>query len=68
MLRDRYSLYRRITDFNTMTIDSAERYYSSMYEFAGFYADFSDYADSATASAIRLSSTRDTFDIRRYFR
>ena len=68
VLRDRYSLYRRITDFNTMTIDSAERYYSSMYEFAGFYADFSDYADSATASAIRLSSTRDTFDIRRYFR
>tara|TARA_B100000683_G_scaffold47914_1_gene44982 strand:- start:907 stop:1959 length:1053 start_codon:yes stop_codon:yes gene_type:complete len=68
VLRDRYSLYRRISDFNTMTIDSAERYYSSMYEFAGFHADFSDFADSATASAIRLSSTRDTFDIRRYFR
>ena len=68
VLRDRYSLYRRISDFNTMTIDSAERYYSSMNEFAGFHADFSDFADSATASAIRLSSTRDTFDIRRYFR
>jgi hypothetical protein len=68
VLRDRYSLYRKLSDFNTVTIDSAERYYSSMYEFAGFYADFSDYADSATASAIRLSSTRDTFDIRRYFR
>ena len=67
-LRDRYSLYRNLNDYKTLTITDVEKYYSSLYEWAGFYQSFDDYADSANASAIRFSSTFDDFSARVYFR
>ena len=66
--RDRYSLYRNIQDFRNLTITDVKKYYSSLYEWAGFYQSFDDYADSANASAIRFSSTLDDFSSRAYFR
>lgn len=66
--RDRYSVYRNIQDFQNLTIAQVEQYYSNMYEWAGFYQSFDDYADSAGAPAIRFSSTLDNFSSRVYFR
>ena len=65
-MRDRYSLNRKLSDWQNMTIDSVENYYSNMYEFAGFKIRFDDFADPTGAtsngivnSAVRFSSTRD---------
>lgn len=66
--RDRYSLYRNINDYPGLTIADVEKYYSSVYEWAGFYASFDDSASSPTASAIRFSSTLDDFSSRAYYR
>lgn len=75
ILRDRYSLNRTIKKFQTMTIAEIENYYSSMYELSGFRIGFDDFADStgvtsngAINSAVRFSSTNDTFDQRDYYR
>ena len=72
-LRDRYSLVRKLSDWQNMTIDSVENYYSNMYEFAGFKIRFDDFADSTGVtsngivnSAVRFSSTRDKFSQREY--
>lgn len=67
-LRDRYSVYRNLNDYPTLTIADIEKYYSSLYEWAGFYQSYDDYADSANASAIRFSSTMDDFSQAVYFR
>lgn len=67
-LRDRYSVYRNINDYTGLTITDVEKYYSSIYEWAGFYQSFDDYADSANASAIRFSSTLDDYSATVYFR
>lgn len=66
--RDRYSVYRNIQDFQNLTIAQVEQYYDNVYEWAGFYQSFDDYADSSNASAIRFSSTLDNFSARVYFR
>lgn len=75
ILRDRYSLYRTMKTFQTMTIAEIENYYSSMYELTGFRIGFDDFADSTGItsngvinSAVRFSSTNDTFDQRDYYR
>jgi hypothetical protein len=72
-MRDRYSLNRKLSDWQNMTIDSVENYYSNMYEFAGFKIRFDDFADPTGAtsngivnSAVRFSSTRDKFSQREY--
>jgi len=72
-LRDRYSLVRKLSDWQNMTIDSVENYYSNMYEFAGFKIRFDEFADSTGVtsngivnSAVRFSSTRDKFSQREY--
>ena len=72
-MRDRYSLVRKLSDWQNMTIDSVENYYSNMYEFAGFKIRFDDFADSTGVtsngivnSAVRFSSTRDKFSQREY--
>lgn len=74
-LRDRYDLNRTMAKWATMTIAEIETYYSSMYEFSGYYASFDDWTDSTGAtsngvpnSSIKFSSTNDTFDARAYFR
>jgi len=67
-LRDRYSLYRNLNDYDTLTISTVQKYYSTNYEWAGFYQSFDDYADSANASALRFSSTLDDFSASVYFR
>ncbi len=67
-LRDRYSLYRNINDYQNLTITQVEKYYDDIYEWGGFYQSFDDSADSANASAIRFSSTLDDFSARAYFR
>lgn len=73
--RDRYNLQRTMAKFQNMTIAEIENYYSSMYELAGFYVSFDDVLDSSGAtsngvpnSAVKFSSTNDTFDARAYFR
>ena len=67
-LRDRYSLYRNINDYTGLTIADVKKYYSNLYEWAGFYQSMDDYADSSKASAIRFSSTLDDFSAAVYFR
>jgi len=67
-LRDRYSLYRNINDYTGLTITDVEKYYSSLYEWAGFYKSWDDLADSANASAIRFSTTLDDFSAAHYVR
>lgn len=67
-MRDRYSLYRNINDYPGLTIADVEKYYSSLYEWGGFYKSMDDYADSANASAIRFSSTLDDFSAAVYVR
>jgi len=67
-LRDRYSLYRNLNDFQNLTITTLKKYYDENYEWAGFYQSFDDYADSANASAIRFSSTFDDYSAAVYFR
>ena len=67
-MRDRYSVYRNINDYPGLTIADVEQYYSSLYEWAGFYQSMDDYADSANASAIRFSSTLDDYSAAVYFR
>ena len=67
-MRDRYSLYRNINDYQGLTIADVEKYYSSLYEWAGFYKSWDDYADSANASAIRFSTTLDDFSAAHYVR
>lgn len=67
-MRDRYSVYRNINDYQSLSIADVKKYYSSLYEWAGFYQSFDDYADSANASAIRFSSTLDDFSAAVYFR
>lgn len=67
-LRDRYSLYRNLNDYDTLTITTVSKYYSETYEWAGFYQSFDDYADSANASALRFSSSLDDFSAAVYFR
>jgi len=67
-LRDRYSLYRNLNDFQNLTIDTLIKYYDPVYEWAGFYQSFDDFADSANASAIRFSSTLDDYSAAVYFR
>jgi len=67
-LRDRYSLYRNLNDYQNLTISTVKKYYDEMYEWAGFYQSFDDYADSANASALRFSSTLDDYSAAVYFR
>lgn len=75
ILRDRYNLYRKMSTFGSMTIFELEEYYSSMYELSGFWVSFDDKLDSTGAtsnnvpnSAVKFSSTNDTFDARAYYR
>lgn len=72
-LRDRFSLVRKMSDWQNLTIAEVENYYSSMNEFAGFKIRFDDFADSTGVSsngivnsAVRFSSTRDKFSQREY--
>lgn len=67
-LRDRYSLYRNLNDFQNLTITTLKKYYDENYEWAGFYQSFDDYADSSNASALRFSSTLDDYSAAVYFR
>ena len=67
-LRDRYSLYRNLNDYQNLTIQQVMKYYDDLYEWGGFYASFDDYADSSNASAIRFSSTLDDYSARVMFR
>jgi hypothetical protein len=67
-MRDRYSLYRNINDYQGLSIADVEKYYSSLYEWAGFYKSWDDAADSANASAIRFSATLDDFSAAHYVR
>lgn len=70
-IRDRFNLFRQMSSFGNMTIAELEGYYSSMYELSGFWATFDDKIDSTGTtsnnvpnSAIKFSSTNDTFDAR----
>lgn len=74
-LRDRYNLYRNFDTFGSMTIFELEEYYSSMYELSGFWVSFDDKIDATGASsnnvpnsAVKFSSTNDTFDARVWYR
>jgi hypothetical protein len=67
-MRDRFSVYRNINDYQNMTITQLKKHYDNLYEWAGFYQSFDDYADSANASAIRFSSTLDTYSASVYYR
>ena len=67
-LRDRYSLYRNLNDFDTLTITTLKKYYDEVYEWAGLYQSFDDHAHSANASATRFSSTLDDFSAAVYYR
>lgn len=77
-LRDRYSLYRNLNDYDSanaagtgtasLTITTLMKYYDTLYEWAGFYQSFDDFADSSNASAIRFSATFDDFSQAVYFR
>lgn len=77
-LRDRYSLYRNLNDYDSaaavgtgaasLTITTLMKYYDNLYEWAGFYQSFDDFADSSNASAIRFSATFDDFSQAVYFR
>jgi hypothetical protein len=70
-IRDRFNLFRQMSSFGSMTIADLEKYYSSMYELSGFWATFDDKLDATGTtsngvanSAIKFSSTNDTFDAR----
>lgn len=67
-MRDRYSLYRNLSDYKNLSINDVIKYYDDLYEWSGFYQSFDDYADSANASAIRFSSTLDDFSATVYYR